>query len=322
MRMAEGQRGVALITALLVVALASIAAVAMATRQHLDVRRTGNLLHGEQAYTYLLGAESWASVVLFRDLRESQIDTLEEDWATQLPATFVEGGSVIGRITDAQALFNLNNLVVGGQADEVAVDRYKHLLEALELPIELADALVDWMDADVNVRFPDGAEDQSYLLLQPPYRTANQPLVDVSELRLIQGYEPEVVETLRPYVIALPVPTPININTAGATVLRSLAPGIAESEGASLVSARPEEGFPGTAAFLKLPELAGKEPPPDGAAVSVQSDWFLFQGEANVGQARAQLTALLYRADRGVEVVQRRRQLVRLPEPEPESEIE
>ncbi|MGD2073918.1 MAG: type II secretion system minor pseudopilin GspK [Gammaproteobacteria bacterium] len=320
--MAEGQRGVALITALLVVALASIAAVAMATRQHLDVRRTGNLLHGEQAYTYLLGAESWASVVLFRDLRESQIDTLEEDWATQLPATFVEGGSVIGRITDAQALFNLNNLVVGGQADEVAVDRYKHLLEALELPIELADALVDWMDADVNVRFPDGAEDQSYLLLQPPYRTANQPLVDVSELRLIQGYEPEVVETLRPYVIALPVPTPININTAGATVLRSLAPGIAESEGASLVSARPEEGFPGTAAFLKLPELAGKEPPPDGAAVSVQSDWFLFQGEANVGQARAQLTALLYRADRGVEVVQRRRQLVRLPEPEPESEIE
>ena len=50
MRTAERQRGVALITALLVVALATVAAVAMATRQQLDIRRTGNLLHGEQAY--------------------------------------------------------------------------------------------------------------------------------------------------------------------------------------------------------------------------------------------------------------------------------
>lgn len=317
---AERQRGVALITALLVVALASVAAVAMATRQQLDVRRTGNLLHGEQAYTYLLGAESWASVVLARDLKESQVDTLDEDWATQLPASFVEGGSVIGRISDAQAMFNLNNLVVGGQEDPVAVDRYKYLLEALELPAELADALVDWMDADVNIRFPDGAEDQTYLLLEPSYRSANQPLVDVSELRLVRGYEPQVVDTLRPYVVALPVPTPININTAGAMVLRSLAPGIAESEAASLVSARPDKGFSGTAAFLKLPELAGKQPPPDGSAVSVQSQWFLFQGEANVGQARARLAALLYRSAQGIEVIQRRRQFVPLPEPEPETE--
>jgi general secretion pathway protein K len=313
------QRGVALITALLVVALATVAAVAMATRQQLDIRRTGNLLHGEQAYTYLLGAESWARVVLARDLRDSQIDTLSEDWATQLPASFVEGGSVLGRIRDAQALFNLNSLVVAGQADEPAVDRYKHLLEALDLPVELADALVDWMDADVNVRFPDGAEDQTYLLLQPPYRTSNQPLADISELRVIRGYEPEVIEVLRPHVVALPGPTPININTTTATVLRSLAPQLSEMDGANLVSARgaqAQEAFADVGAFLALPEMDGKQPPPDAAAVSVSSEWFVFEGQANVGQASARLATLLHRSSQGVEVIQRRREFVPLPEAE------
>jgi general secretion pathway protein K len=319
MTTAGRQRGVALITALLVVALATVAAVAMATRQQLDIRRTGNLLHGEQAYTYLLGAESWARVVLARDLRDSQIDTLSEDWATQLPASFVEGGSVLGRIRDAQALFNLNSLVVAGQADEPAVDRYKHLLEALDLPVELADALVDWMDADVNVRFPDGAEDQTYLLLQPPYRTSNQPLGDISELRVIRGYEPEVIEVLRPHVIALPGPTPININTATATVLRSLAPQLSEMDGANLVSARgaqAQEAFADVGAFLALPEMDGKQPPPDAAAVSVSSEWFVFEGQANVGQASARLATLLHRSSQGVEVIQRRREFVPLPEAE------
>ena len=54
------QQGVALVTALLVVALATVAAVAMATRLHVDVRRTANLVHGEQSYAYALAAESWA----------------------------------------------------------------------------------------------------------------------------------------------------------------------------------------------------------------------------------------------------------------------
>jgi len=313
------QSGVALITALLVVALATVAAVGMAARQQLDVRRTGNLLHSEQAYTYLLGAESWARVVLQRDLRDSQIDTLAEDWATQLPASIVEGGSVIGRIRDAQALFNLNSLVVGGQPDNPAIERYKHLLEVLDLPVELADALVDWMDADVNVRFPDGAEDQTYLLLQPPYRTANQPLADISELRLIRGYEPEVIAALRPYVVALPGPTPINVNTASATVLRSLAPQLSETDGANLVSARasePEQAFNDVGAFLALPELANKQPPVDAAAVTVNSEWFVFEGEANVGQALTRLSSLLHRTAQGMQVIQRRRAFVPLPEEE------
>ena len=78
---AQRQRGVALITALLIVALATIAAVAMASRQQLDVRRTANILDGDQAFFYALGVESWARRILVRDQRDGQIDHPGEDWA-------------------------------------------------------------------------------------------------------------------------------------------------------------------------------------------------------------------------------------------------
>ena len=94
------QRGVALITALLVVSLATVAAVAMVTRLQVDMRRTGNLLNGEQAYAYAVAAESWAFVILRRDQEESDFDSLGEDWASALPPIAVEGGFVNGRIED------------------------------------------------------------------------------------------------------------------------------------------------------------------------------------------------------------------------------
>jgi general secretion pathway protein K len=300
------QRGVALITALLVVAIATIAAVAMATRQQLDIRRTGSLLHGEQAYSYVLGAESWAQVVLARDLRESEIDTLEEDWSTQPPASFVEGGSVFGRIIDLQGRFNLNSLVAGGGPDADAIERYKRLLRLLELDETLADPLVDWIDEDIEVRFPDGAEDETYLLLDTPYRAANQPLTDISELRLVKGYNAEAIEKLRAFIVALPEATPINVNTASAEVLSTVAKDLSTSEGEALVEARGEEGFGNVDSFLQEPDLNGKEVSPD--SLSVTSQWFLMVSEANIGDGRARLASLIQRSDRGVLVVRRQRE--------------
>jgi general secretion pathway protein K len=257
--MSARQGGVALITALLVVALATVAAVAMATRQQLDIHRTGNLLHGEQAYAYALGAESWARVVLARDLKDTQIDTLQEDWAIRPPVSLVEGGSVVGRILDMQGRFNVNNLVdSAGEADEGAVESYKRLLNTLDLEEALADPLVDWIDKDISERFPDGAEDQHYLLLKVPYRVANRRLADISELRLVKGYEPDIVAKLRPHVVALPEATAINVNTATAEVLTSLAEGLALSDAESLVEARDDAVFEGTKDFLDHPAMNGK----------------------------------------------------------------
>jgi general secretion pathway protein K len=290
-----------------VVAIATVAAVAMASRQQLDIRRTGNLLHGEQAWAYTLGAESWARVVLLRDLKESKIDTLVEDWATRPPASIVEGGSIIGRILDMQGRFNVNSLVAGGAADPVAIDQYKRLLKNLELDESLADPLVDWIDEDINARFPDGAEDETYLLLDTPYRVANQPLADISELRLVKGYEPEVIAKLRPFVVALPQPTPVNVNTASAEVLSSVAEDLTLSDGEALVEARGEEGFQSVDRFKQQPALAGKQ---KLATLSVESDWFLVISEANIGQGRARLASLIQRTDRATLVVRRQREFV------------
>jgi general secretion pathway protein K len=306
------QQGVALITALLVVSLAVVAAAAMASRQQLDIRRTGNLLHGEQAYAYVSGAESWARVVLERDLDDNKIDTLEEDWATKPPVSIVEGGGVTGCILDLQGRFNLNSVVAAGKKDtntNGGFARYKRLLEVLDLDAALADPLVDWIDENVNPEFPDGAEDDFYQLLQPAYRTSNQPLVNLSELRLIKGYTEDVIATLKPYVTALPdTGMPINVNTASAEVLRTIAEKISLSDAQKLLDQRPKDGFADVSAFTKLPELSGADRQPDPATLSVQSEWFAVLGESYIGQARSRLTALLHRGADGTTVVQRRRE--------------
>ncbi|MCO6413704.1 MAG: type II secretion system minor pseudopilin GspK [Thiogranum sp.] len=309
----DRQRGVALITALLVVSLATVAATGMATRQQLDIRRTANLLHSEQAWAYVTGAESWARVVLARDLVDSKIDTLAEDWSTQPPASLVEGGAVIGRILDMQARFNLNSLVVGGTPNAPAIAQYKRLLSLLDLEEALADYLVDWMDADINARFPDGAEDEAYLLLNPPYRAANQPLADISELRLVKGYDAQVIARLMgegkvdPLVTALPDATAINVNTAGPVVLASLAQGLTLQDGEKLVEARGDKGFENVNEFLKEPLLSGSNQP-DAALVSVSSQWFQVVSQADIGQGRARLASLIQRSAQDMRVVNRKRE--------------
>ncbi|MCP4699237.1 MAG: type II secretion system minor pseudopilin GspK, partial [Gammaproteobacteria bacterium] len=147
-RYSRRQKGIALITALLIVALATISAAAMVSRQQIDIRRTSNVLNLDQAYLYALGAEEWARRILIRDRNNSKIDHLSEDWAIRLPPTMVEGGGVSGHLQDLQGRFNLNNLVENGKAVPAEIKRFQRLLAALDLPVELAQAVTDWIDAD------------------------------------------------------------------------------------------------------------------------------------------------------------------------------
>ena len=313
------QQGVALVTALLVVALATVAAVAMATRFQVDMRRTGNLLNGEQAYAYAMAAESWAYVILRRDRADNKHDSLDEDWATALPPIPVEGGFVNGLVADLQGRFNVNNLVGdAGAVDAIQLDYYKRLLEILGLEAALAPALLDWIDADINATFPDGAEDDEYLRADLPYRAGNRPLVDISELRLVKGYTPEVLVALEPHITALPEPTVININTATPVVLQALHAELEGSDVEQLIEARDEEhdGEPFTdkKAFLAHDALAGLELAVD---VDVQSDWFNVQTDVSVGRGQARLESRMLRAENKLQVVSRTRTGKRLlPEEE------
>ena len=305
------QRGVALITALLVVSLATVAAVAMATRLHVDVRRTGNLLHGEQAYAYALAAESWAEVILGRDANDSKIDTLAEDWATALPPIAVEGGFVSGRIEDLQGRFNVNNLVgADGKPSKPDLEYFKRLLGLLDVEPGLATALLDWIDADIDTTFPDGAEDDIYLLETPPYRAANRPLVSTSELRLVKGYSAEIIALLEPYITALPEPTALNVNTASPLLLQALHAELAPTDAEQILEARGEEGFAEQGSFLALDALAGLQLDVD---VDIKSDWFRVLTDVRIGRGQARLESRLHRSDKALTVAYRVRTRRLLP---------
>ncbi len=309
------QQGVALITAILMVALATVAAVAMATRQQLDIRRTGNLLHGTQAITYGEAAESWARVVLERDLTRNAIDHLNEDWHTRADS-MVEGGGVTGCVYDMQGRFNINSIIDNtGNRIPAAVDRFKSLLQNLGLADELADYLADFIDEDVTLGFPVGAEDNDYLVLQQGYRTSNRPLASVTELRLVKGFDAEVISKLIPHIIALPEAAPINVNTATAEVLRSLvatggsSPGISLADVENLIKTRKTTPFTTVADFLAEPGISAVAGSIVTSLLSVNSQWFQLRAVSATGQANVQLTSLIQRVGGKTSVIMRERLL-------------
>ncbi len=287
------QRGVALITAMLVVALATAAGVAIATRQHVDIRRADNLLNADRALLYARGGEEWAMAILVRDRSDSDVDHLGEDWATKIPPLPVDGGSVSGYIEDMQGRFNINNLAATGENLQLDLDRFRRLLANVGVEETLAEAVVDWVDSDIEPRFPSGAEDDLYLGEEHAYRAANRPMISASELRLVHGFDQEIMEKLEPYVVALPLATPVNINTAPAPVLRALFSDVDQSQAEQLIEAREEEAFTQVADFLNHPVFKDRQL--TGQRLTVQSEYFALTTNAIIGSSQVDLTSLVQR---------------------------
>ena len=220
-------RGVALIIALVVVALATMMATRIGAQSALDQRRGATLLAQEQGLLVALGAETWAIEVLHDDAQHSTRDSLDEAWATPLPPIPIEDGTVEGQIEDLQGRFNLNNLIKpDGTKNQVMFDVFQRLLARLQLEPKWASLMMDWIDADQIADGIDGAEDGYYTGLTPPYRTANRPITSTSELLALPGFGPDRYRVLAPFVAALPVGSAINVCTAAGELLDSLAPGL------------------------------------------------------------------------------------------------
>ena len=302
------QRGVALITAMLAVAIVTVLAVDLTTRQHLDVQRTQNTLARDQAYFYALGVESWALSMLVEKRQESDdaIDHINEPWAQELTPPPFEGAQMRLRMEDLQGRFNVNSLVdEPGTDNEQAMEQFARLLTGLEVEPAFVQAAADWIDIAPDVRFPDGADDDYYSRLDPPYRTANRPMVSASELRLVSGVEDDAWRAVAPYVTALPETTPINVNTAPPEVLRSLASGLSLSGAESLAEDRPDDGWETVDEFLAHPAMAGQNIEQD--RLSVGSDYFLLRSEVNLGRVTIRSESVLYRqGDSGGQVILRR----------------
>jgi general secretion pathway protein K len=292
------QRGVAIITALLIVAIATTISINISTRLQLDVRRTANLLTADQAWQYTLAAESWSRRIMEQDRKDNSIDDYSENWAIELPPLPVDGGWIRGKLTDLQACFNLDTLVQGNAVSELAVERFRRLLSNLDLRPELADAVIDWLDADVNTTIPDGAEDGYYMNLEQPYRSANSAMLSPSELRLIKGFEdPAVYNRLLPHVCAFGVATPININTATAEVLRSLSNKLTDSDAAAIIEQRTQTAFTDVNDFLSFNNLKTIIDKPDN--LSVNSDYFMLESESKIGQVQVRMYSVIYRDNTG-----------------------
>lgn len=297
------ERGVALITVMLILALATILAVSMSSRQQLDIHRSANVFNFEQAYQYVLGAESWAKQILKRDFDDNKIDSLDDDWATVLPPLPIEGGQMSGQIEDLQARFNLNNLVQNGKPNKLYVERFKRLLRNIELNEDMAAMIVDWVDSNEQTGFA-GAEDNEYLNSSPAYRTANQYMVDVSELLLVKGVNFEAYEKLRPFVCVLKSETEININTASAEVLSSIVQDITLEDAKSLVEERNKEAHKKVEDFLQHPLLKQKKIKSEG--LSVSSQYFQLNSTAQIERISVEYTTILQRETDGKVMILKR----------------
>jgi general secretion pathway protein K len=212
----------------------------------LDLRRTESALAADQGLMFMQGAEAWAADILRQDLVDSPAsDNLSEPWATQLPPLPVDGGTIIGKLEDLQGRFNLNNLVKpDGTENPLARQQFERLLTLLQIDPGLAGAVVDWLDADNDLRFPTGGEDVTYAGADPPYRAANTMITSASELMAVSGFKREIYTALAPYVTALPIGTKLNVNTASAVVLASLSDDIDVSTAEGLVMQRNDAAFP------------------------------------------------------------------------------
>ncbi len=257
------QRGVALITAILITALVSSVALSLAWDNALDMRRTMTLLYRDQAVQVALGAESWVQSILRDDLAETETDHLGEIWASELPGLPVQSdvvqGELFGRIEDLQGRFNINNLIdQNGDVDELALEQFRRLLNALELDPRFAGIAADWIDANREAGFPDGAEDAIYTGLVPAYRTPNLPITHATELAALEGMDKASFDILAPHIVALPGRTGINVNTATAAVLRSLGENLSAADVESLIAEREDGGFAdlqNTFSTLVAPEI-------------------------------------------------------------------
>ncbi len=293
------QRGVALITAIVLVAIATVLAVHIGTRAALDLRRTAGLFALEQGWHVALGAEAWAAEVLRDDREDSDTDHLAERWAQPLPPLPVDGGDVRGALEDMQGRFNLNNLVSGeGVVNESAVGRLERLLVNVDADPRWARIMADWLDTDTVPGFPEGAEDGVYLSQNPSYRAANGTVTSISELMALPGMTLEEFQRIRPFVAALPIGSTINLCTAKAPVLAALIEGGSDFGDAESLHANRDDGC-----FPRLADLQATLDPALYQAllpeISESSKWFRAVTVVRIGTSELTLYSLIERNSSG-----------------------
>ena len=212
----------ALIVAILLVALGTILAAAVAYENAMTARRGAGTFAFDESLLIAQGAEALAAYGIRQFFQaDPQHTYIGQGWDKPVgPMEVVPGVMLEASLEDMQGRFNLNNLVKNdGTPDAVNVAAFTKLLELLGLETKWAPMLVDWIDADIVPQNIDGAEDSVYMGQTPPYRTPNRYITSASELLALPGFGRDRYLLLAPYVTALPWKTTINVCTAKDKVL-------------------------------------------------------------------------------------------------------
>ncbi len=299
------QNGVALITALLVVSLASVLAASLLEHLYYDLRRTENIIRADQAELYNANAVQLARGVLLMDHTHNEHDTPGDySWLNDQPYP-VPGGGISAKLLDQQRCFNLNNLSASNTTLAQQTIIYRNLLQRLEIDSNLhntlVDSLLDWLDED-DIGKSMGAEFDYYIGLEQPYRSANQLMITPTELRMVKGYTPEVIKKLEPYVCVLPViNTAININTAGFEMLESI-PALA-GHGAQIIQNRDgradttedDTPFASMNDFQRYAQQTLQIQNINTQGLQVYSEYFMMESYTNLGAGNIRLFSLIHR---------------------------
>ncbi|CUT17218.1 MULTISPECIES: type II secretion system minor pseudopilin GspK [Candidatus Ichthyocystis] len=276
-------KGAILMMTLLVIFIVSLIAATLMSKSYLQISLLENRQSSAQLDLFNKGVIDWVKVMLWVDQRRRTPTTLEDVWAIPLDHTTVYGGVVTGRVQDAQALWNCNNLVYSGFLHESQVKIFEKLLGILNLPTELAATLAQ-------------------ALLHNSFGHYRQPhssyLLDISELSALPGFSDDVISKLRPYVTALPGYTKVNVNTAPQEVLAAVISSMDMRSVQHLVARRiiaPFSNFQELGSFL-----AGVSPSlsnvfEDLIQITLKSDYFLITGFTEKDDTKSPMTALIRR---------------------------
>lgn len=300
------QRGAAVVTALLMVTLAVVIVSGMLWRQQVQIRSIENQRLTAQAAWIERAAVDWARLILRDDQRRSNVDYLGEPWSVPVAETRLsdflgaglrtdqagETSFLSGRIVDAQARFNLNNLYIwnaSGTGRVVEIDLpslqvYRRLLQTLGMNPSLAEPTAQYL-----VRAARGASSDGQPVPRPPDTAA--------DLLAIPGYNPEMVAALDPFIVFLPERTGINANTAEPEVLAAAIENLPLDRARELVRQRDRNYFRNTADIsLQLRAVAPQAGTTAGEALEVRTHYFLVYGLVRHERARRLQVSLVQRA--------------------------
>ncbi|WP_229483063.1 type II secretion system minor pseudopilin GspK [Massilia horti] len=331
------QGGVAIVTALLLTTLAISIVASLFWQQQVQVRTMENQRLHLQTKWILRGALDWATLVLRQDgMDHNQYTALDAVWATPLAETRldqyiererVEGenfnATLSGTITDATSRYNLTNLGSKDRTDQNdAVNVFRKLLQNLQLNPALATRTANLVKASqppvpkLDQDTEQGKDDkvdggkvdggQDGITSPDPTGQAKTPpasktmkLLKVEDLLAVEGFTPEMIEKLRPFVIVLPVPTPVNVNTAPAEVLAAVLPNTSVSQANALLVRRKQAAWRDFEHFKT--EVKGAEDLPKSTA-DVKSEWFLVDSHIRLDRAALDSVSLVNRPLSGLNV--------------------